>query len=499
VTVQGLEFHVEDADGNYLAFLDGAAGKAYLATLSDVGSGSFKIHAADAKATAANLAVGNVVLVRRGNTNIGAWLIENLQETLVDSGEEAARWITVSGRGLLALLDYALVYPGDFSGDPVKGFRRSTNTTKANVLIKLLDEFAARGGAGLTVDFSEDLDSGGAPFTDEVTLEYKAGQTVMDVARNLVAYGLELSATADKYLQAWVSKGTDRRATVIFRHGQSLLTGTSATDGRNMSNVILGEGKGMFVESIDTASIATHGRREHYLQVNNAWDAVQVRQANRLVLEGWKEPVAAYELAVLDDPYEPFQDYDVGDMVTVSIPGKLEGAFRVLGISTEEIDESGRLQVTLELNDLRTEYLQRVQRAFEVSLLMARPGPKQSLASAGGAGFFFPWIGLSEGPRVGLWEYDDDNGDPSYVFEVAGPDNMPLISAGAVDNGDPDSGWANIGYETFPRIHFETVPGYARKLPLVDTALLQGVTGTFKDFDGNTVTVENGLIVSLGV
>ena len=84
------------------------------------------------------------------------------------------------------------------------------------------------------------------------------------------------------------------------------------------------------------------------------------------------------------------------------------------------------------------------------------------------------WVGHAEGPRAGLLQYGDDSGNAVYALEVVGPDNVPCFGISATDNGDPDAVQGGIGYETYPRIHFESVPGYARKLPLVDAALITG-------------------------
>jgi hypothetical protein len=98
------------------------------------------------------------------------------------------------------------------------------------------------------------------------------------------------------------------------------------------------------------------------------------------------------------------------------------------------------------------------------------------------------WVGHAEGPRAGMLQYGDDNGDPVYAWEVVGPDNVPCAGISATDNGDPDAVQGGIGYETYPRIHFETVTGYARKLPVVDLPLLAGAgaaaVGTVPTADG---------------
>lgn len=378
------EFWVEDIIGHHLAYLDGATGKAYLEALSDCGGGTFTISSHDPKATAANLAVGNIVKVRYRNVDIGAWMIENIQEALVGAGEEAEQAYVVSGRGLLALLEHGLVYPADLA-DAGTAEREFDGVSKASILLDLYAEFMLRGGGELNMAFGPDFDSAAIAFTDTVVLNFKAGQNLLDVARNLSGLGLELTADPDKTLQAWNTAGVDRSATICFRQGQSVMSSRRTTEGIGLTNAVLGEGQGVYVESVDATSIGSHRRRESYLPVRNTDDAGQVGVANALLLAGWKEPRSAYTLEVLAEPFYPFFDYAVGDVVAISIPDELEGDYRILGISIKEISGPCDLRVTLEINDLATEYLHKLQLAFDASLMSVRPGPASAsgLASSG--------------------------------------------------------------------------------------------------------------------
>lgn len=152
------------------------------------------------------------------------------------------------------------------------------------------------------------------------------------------------------------------------------------------------------------------------------------------------------------------------------------------------------------------------------------------------------FVGRISGPRVGLGNYRNDFNLPSYVFEVVDKENMPFISFGAVDSADVAAIWGQLGYfatadyQLLPRIHFETVAGYGRKIPLVDAALLNGtvpaaqiavdssgfsgmlgvgdttvqqalttldshyhaaVNGSFTTADNKTVTVTDGIITAI--
>jgi len=378
------EFHVLDPNTHYLTFLDAAFSKAYMGALSDCGGGAFTIHRDDPKATTANLAVGNVVMVRYKNVDIGAWVMENFEETLVDQGEGPAEVIVVSGRGLLGFLEKGIVYPSDLA-DAGTAERAFDGVTKASIFLDLYNEYLLRGGGELNVDFTAVNDSRALPWTDSAYLKYKAGQTLLDVARNLAGQGLELTVDPDRTLRAWIQAGTDLSATVHFREGQNLLSSRKSTEGTGLANVVLGEGQGIFVETTDATSIASHHRRETYLAVRNTADTGQVATANTILLNGWAEPRAALTLEVLADPFYPFFDYQIGDVVHIDVPGEIDADYRVLAIAINEGQGPCDLRVTLSINDLATEYLQRLQRAFDASLQSVKPGPGSSgsLASSG--------------------------------------------------------------------------------------------------------------------
>ncbi len=367
------EVHVEDRLGRHLALLENAFETAYMDVLSDCGSGKFKLPAADPKATSTVLAAGNVVKLRYRNRDIGAWIIENLDEVLVDPGEGAAKLIEISGRGLLSTLGYGIVYPSDVS-DPTTAERAFSAVTPAGIFLTLYQEFVARGGGWLTPDFYPATDSAGAAWPSTVTRKFRAGQKLLEVARQLAVLGLELTVDPDKTLRAWVTAGADRSTTVIFRHGYNLLQAKTMTAGGELANAVLGEGQDLFLETEDTGSLAAHGRREYHLQVGNTADSGQVGVANSLLLTGYGSPLQAIQVQVTADPFYPFFDYGLGDVVRVVIPGKIDSDYRVLSISVQEGQDRCDLRVTLELNSVQVEYLAKLQRASEANLSNVNPG-----------------------------------------------------------------------------------------------------------------------------
>ena len=94
-----------------LATFDGAFAKRFTRELSELGSGSFSLARTDPKATADNVAMGNLVKFRVAGTYRHAIWIEEPATTVVSGGEEGGENITLTGRGALAYLERATVYP----------------------------------------------------------------------------------------------------------------------------------------------------------------------------------------------------------------------------------------------------------------------------------------------------------------------------------------------------------------------------------------------------
>ncbi len=359
---QFLEFYVYAPDGTFLAVLESAFDKAYTCRLSAVGAGRFRISALDAKSTDVNLAIGNIVKVRYENQFVGAWVIERKQETVVGPGEGADEIIEVSGRDIMALLETAIVYPSDPS-DPRTVERTWTGVTRAAIMLDLLDEAHARGWNRIMVDFTASTDSAGAPFTDSNSISYKAGDTLLAVALNHAEMGTEFVVTHDGTLQYYVEKGSDVTDHVFLRKGQNILTCRVETDGSQLRNVALGEGRYVLAVGSDAGSISDYGRAETYLAADNVDDSTQLALLVEALLAQQSQPRYSLSISTAVEPYAPFSDYNLGDWVRVEIESKFSGDYRVVGIGVAE--QNGTLIVDLELTSVVSRFMERLKRAVE--------------------------------------------------------------------------------------------------------------------------------------
>ena len=411
------EFHVTDRIGIYLAFLDGAFDKAYLSQLNGVGGGAFSIHIDDAKATQANLAVGNIVVVRYRNVDVGAWIIEHVEERLVEEGEEAAKIYRVAGRGLLATLEWGLVYPGDTTNrDNVE---RTFRWSKAATFLTLYNEFVLRCGGCLTPDFTSIKDSRLSNWTDQQLVNFRAGQSLLEVAGRLSALGgIDFTVDADRTLHAWISAGS--ATSVIFREGKDVLGAAKNQQAGELANVVLGEGEDLYVETADATSIGTYGRRESMLTARNIGGAAAISAANAALIDQYGDPLISYRLEVSTEDAHPFIDYDIGDTVRLEIPGRVAESFRVLGLGVRERSGPCDLVVSLEVNWVDVSYLARQKNI--------QAGTLESVGSRTGAG------ALIAATEASLIRYIIDYAMPNLLTDDAG--NVITDDIGNVIFGD---------------------------------------------------------------
>ena len=114
-----------------LATLENAWEAAFQAEQSEVGSGTFNLSRSDPKATAAILAKGNLVKVKTGGIERGAFWIEEPVEVLTSTEEASGENWRIKGRGVLAMLERSVVYPPVWPVQPAS-FRSASQGSNAD-------------------------------------------------------------------------------------------------------------------------------------------------------------------------------------------------------------------------------------------------------------------------------------------------------------------------------------------------------------------------------
>jgi hypothetical protein len=104
---------VYDANLNFIAHVPRRKGVRWQQVHNDCGSGSVMVHLDDPVFTA-HPTIGNdfnIVILSKGGTAFFAWVIEGRRRVRLGSGEGGDRWQEFSGRGVLSILQRAVVYP----------------------------------------------------------------------------------------------------------------------------------------------------------------------------------------------------------------------------------------------------------------------------------------------------------------------------------------------------------------------------------------------------
>jgi len=393
----GFEVVVPESDGNpglelficdkrnpnqIIAQLNTARDKTFQDLLNAAGAGSFSI----CKQTLEDqslLTNDNYVLCKVDGISYFKWIIENIKPTNVGNGDRSSEMIQVSGRGVLSLLDRAVVYP---SGMPTPSSleRVFTGQTAASIFITLIQEAQARRVAGaedISWDFTGDADTLGNPWNDAFPLSFHAGINLLQVVEKFTdGMGIfDISISPTLKISAYISKGTDVSDKIIFRPGQALLKHESFYNSPNMINAGLIEGSdGAIVETTHEDSISSYGRKEGYLQArstpNNGLSAY-----GQMMLETKGSIDWGIEVT-LDWNYNKINtDFFIGDLIRIFIPAydnnpEQDDTVRVRGYTIHADNDTGAINLDLSLNNIYLEKVIKIDQMQEkLSLGSASP------------------------------------------------------------------------------------------------------------------------------
>ena len=373
----GIELFICDrANPNVLVKqLDGAWSKAFQMVRNNPGSGRFKISRYDAIGGNSNfISDDNLVLVKLDGNPLFKWIIESRKPNYVDAGEQ--QLIEVSGRGVLSMLGWAVVYPEEM-GTPI--LDRPFFGTASTVLRTLILEAKARGGlVGVTVDWEDDQDSLGNVFTENISLSFHVGTPLLEVATKFTE-GLgyfDIEMTPELVLKIYKTRGLDLHETVVYRPGQAIISHENQIDAKSVVNEVLVEGGDkLLAVASHSVSQATYGRREGYLSASNIQEGLsEYGQAylNRVAYPSWGIQGTVTKFSdERGNRMKPFESYLIGDWIGWNIAPEgaddigFDGVLRVCGITVSEDDETGALSYTLDLHDTMLEHEIRLNQKVE--------------------------------------------------------------------------------------------------------------------------------------
>lgn len=333
-----------------LAILPVVQGHIYF-EINEPGSGDIRIPL-DSSA-AALISSGMFIQIHYRGSARGGFYVDNLKEVEVDSSEGAGRWLSVSGRGPLALLDQEIIWSDGTS----ETTRIYTGVTKASILKDLIDEAQGRGGlANLSYDFTDTDDSDSVAWTDSEEYRLPVGTSLLDVARQFSRTGgfdFEINLVAGVFVLSAYSAGigTDNSDSVYFRAGVNCEEIGRDVRGDEVVNVYLVKYKHGYITVEDSASITAYGRREELLSLEQAQSAASAVTYAAAKLAITKDPKTGKTVKIYDGiaPFL-FLDYNMGDNITLDIFGS-ETSDRILGIQAD-FNGADFSHVVIELNTI---------------------------------------------------------------------------------------------------------------------------------------------------
>jgi len=364
----GIELFIcaRENPNTVLCQLDGAFNKAFQMVQNNAGSGNFSISRYDRLGgNSEYIRDQNFVIVKLDGNPIFKWIIETKKPNYVDPSENQI--IEVSGRGVLSMLGWAVVYPENLA-DPV--LDRSFSGTASKILRKLIQEAQMRGGLqGVAIGWENDKDSLGNLFTESISLSFRVGTPLTEVITKFTD-GLgyfDIEMTPDLRLKIYKNKGEDLHDKVIYRPGQAILNHQNQSDGTSLVNEVLIEGseKSIAVAS-HTDSQTTFGRREGYLSASNLLEGLsEYGQAylSRAAYPVWGIQGTVSKFSDIEgNKIKPFETYLIGDWIGWNIPPEghdndgFYGAVRIKGITVSEDSDTGDLKYVLDLNNAMLEH-----------------------------------------------------------------------------------------------------------------------------------------------
>jgi hypothetical protein len=306
-----------------------------------------------------------VAVVDGGVEQDDRWFLEDDGDDPTASTGDA-RPITCGGRGQLAVLEQAVVYPEAYTTpgmalngmDPHHAFGSSS---PGKIMSTLIARAQARGALpGIEVDFTSEVDSAGTPWPTLYSVTYDVGLDYHAVLLAMTDNGWCDTRMVGNTLRLFVPDtvcGVDR-PDAVMRLARDITQAPRARSRRTIRSTMLGLGdSGTMAEVVDTTAEARYGRREGYDGRGGVTDVGTITAIAQADLTQLSDAHDGITLAIQPDSGTPIpgQDFAVGDFVRYDqrrIDSTTLEPLRVRTIATTWDANTGAKSWSIELNDL---------------------------------------------------------------------------------------------------------------------------------------------------
>lgn len=380
-----------DPNGTALGELETLEAKTVQVEWNAVGSGQFTINRNSVEVDNGWTATGNLVRVRLepggpfdydDPSYIFAFWLDQGTDIVLSSDEEGGETLTRGGRGIMSVLDRAVLYwyqrhdPPTVSSRPYLelGVWKWHNNGLGQILLRLLSEDGAKDDPGpalpfVTKDFDSDIDTDGNAWRDwddgDAWFQLEFGLDYLTCVEKLRAEGLTVNMTPAMTMQAWqdytnpTSGVTFAAGANIVESGQINVFGGAAKSRMIVQGTVNFAGATKYREVVDSGVETNIGRREGFYPYNHTPDEPGLDAAGQFELDRLSlRREGPTSIGVLADGLDaegnpvpvPFTDYFPGNFVEVQGFGDGFDAVEVQAITLDE-NEAGEVDVGLQFRD----------------------------------------------------------------------------------------------------------------------------------------------------
>lgn len=313
-----------------------------------------------------NIEIGSIVKFAFGESStdyVFAGIVSSIKvEKSGESTGGVAKTFIVNGTGVRAMLADAVVY-----NSGVSNLREYTSQTAGYIFKTLFLEAQARSAlTGMSLSFTNSLDSYGDAFTESLTIDVQVGSTMLDLSREHGELAVDVYVSPDLEVSYYNVRGDDLTITanpIVLRVGSNVSELNLDTVGPVKNAILVGSGEQGtdYTTKTDGGSISSYGRKETFLSLASTSDAAQITLSSDKLFLNVAQPSDSVTIQLDLEGSLPYIDFDIGDYVWLADDTGSKTKYRVRAFTFAQ-DANGSITIIPELGDVRADLDKRLAR-----------------------------------------------------------------------------------------------------------------------------------------
>lgn len=282
-----------------------------------------------------------------------------IEEDSWDEVNSESAFVTLAGRGMAGMLEFAKVYPNGGIGK-IPASHTFTNASPGLIFKTLFLEAQARGCLpGWTLSFGNTTDSNGAAWTTGISITYQAGVSLLDLIKSFGSSNQADFRITGTTINMWNPKTIlGESVDVTFRRGMDIVSSPRARSRRSLQTVAMVQGDNdITVERVDSGGVTARGRKEGFTSQGGITDTGTLDHVGDNILSVYSPARLSKTHNLSFDPKTPhpipWVDYLPGDYTKSDITGTIE-TYRLIALNIT-LTNSGPLQGEITINDVFAE------------------------------------------------------------------------------------------------------------------------------------------------